>query len=421
MCKRKKKDEIIFANKFTYKDLTAMEEFLEIKQQEGLQLVKCTDSAMTFKKCEPSHSRYSCEIFRAANRPKFDEEYIAFCEESGWKFVTSDLNGLYIFKTDDENVTDIMTDDQMKFSIIAKSFGRRAVLTALVALAYIIFDNVLDFNLLEFYEIISNQLRLSKIIIMFMLAIICIINAITELSWLIKRKVELKKGERLRFNNSKDFEKSKLREGARIIIGFMISLIAVSLQYDHVSWSFLVYSALFLIPIFSMVGLMRKNSLLKKSAKKKMAMLIATSVAVVACALTVSFRVLPPIPDDTALAERIVAELDFEDDEYDADVDASRSRFAQHYDAGWRFKMQVSRLPKIKNKYLEYMIDYYGDVDSEYKMTKQKVGELEYYEFVSTEENYKYAIVAVIGDYVISFHSPAENAVEALQTIFETK
>lgn len=420
MCRKKKKknaDETIFSVNFTYQDLTAMEEFLEAKQQEGLQLVDYTSSLMKFKKCEPSESRYSCEIFLDRNRPDFDKDFVEMCESGGWKYICTDNAGLYIFKTDDENVTDIMTDDKMKLSLIAKSVGRSAILAALLALAYIAVYYFLSYGMLfKSHDIMSSSLLISSAVIMATMLLSRIVDVVAKVAWFIKRKLEVKQGKKLRFNNLNDFETSKLYQTIGFIIKSTFDLIIIVLLYDSFTWWIVVFLATLLIVILVTIFDGLKNKAIKKSLKKNTVILIVISVIIVACSFAVSRFVLAPIPDDTALAEKMATELELEDDE----IDVSKSRFAQYYDLGWEVKMYVSRFPKIKNSYFDYIMDFCGGDDDDYTMTQKEFGQLKCYEF-ENGENYKYAMVADFEDYVIYIRFPKDNTIEKLQTVLLNK
>ncbi|MCM1365594.1 MAG: DUF2812 domain-containing protein [Faecalibacterium sp.] len=418
MFKRNKKDEITYRTRFTYKDLTAMEEFLEEKQREGLQLVKYDSGIMTFEKCEPSDSRYSCEIFVDGDLFYPNKEFVQMCESGGWKYIADDDKGLYVFKTDDENVTDIMTDDKTKLSIIAKSHVLKSVGVAVGVIIYYVIKYCLDIN--EFFETWSNPVLISSRLTTIIMILLCAIYLIYQLSWLIKRKIELNNGEKLKFNNLRSFQNKWATIPTILLLWIAVETvfsIFICGEFDISVYVDLgAYAVLFII--FSCV-LFKRRSDTDKIVKVAEITTMAVSVVAIALSFLISFVALPPVPNETDLSEKIVSELDIDDE--DKEVYVSRTRFAQYYDNGWDFEMFVSRNSKLKDKYFSYMIDYYSDTDPKYTVSKNQLDDMIYYEFTNTEENYTYKLLAVKDDRVIAVGSPQENTAQIIYDALTSK
>ncbi|MCM1544222.1 MAG: DUF2812 domain-containing protein [Ruminococcus sp.] len=406
MCRKKKDDKITYAQEFTYKDLTAMEEFLEEKHREGLRLVKLDKDTMTFEKCEPSWVKYSCEIFANGDTFFVDREFVQMCEAGGWRFVAFDEKGLYVFKTYCKDTTDIMTDDKMKLSIIAKTLWRKAVFSMLGSLALYVIQIALWMHMMDFEDIVSSSDALAAIAMVPMILLSYIARLGGEFLWLIKRKAEVGRGEKLRFNNQADKDKYALYDAIEAIITCMLFLVMTMWFYNRISIfniiNILIVSLLIFIPYTAWN--MHKKKLISKSLKKKTAVFFAV-ISVMIVGLVCLPNLLPKVPDETTLAEKISAELDL-----DHEIDVSQSRLAQFYDAGWNFKMLVSRNQKIRNRFMQEKLDWFDDVGYSHESGEKTLGEMTYYEYIGAE----YAVVASAGDYVFVVHTEKDNAVQIL-------
>lgn len=403
MCRKKKKknaDETIFSVNFTYQDLTAMEEFLEAKQQEGLQLVDYTSSRMKFKKCEPSESRYSCEIFLDRNRPDFDKDFVEMCESGGWKYICTDNAGLYIFKTDDENVPDIMTDDKMKLSMVIKSVLSSQFWRSLALILWII-DDILE----EVLRTDLSRLNTSSITA-FPIYIVFIIDIVSIIIWIIKRKVEIKNGQKLTLNNLQQYEKKR---ATRIIIHSIgVSIMAwLSILFDMKIVGLIAFGVC-IIMLLCLFWENRKNIEISKADNQKCKRILAALIAATIGTAILSYVVLPPVEDETALAKQIISELSLEVE----DVTDYKNRINQLYDGGYAFEMLKCKIPFIRNRKAKKLIDEYQNYE-DVTIRKQTDENFEYYEF--GDENY--IVVAVVGDYVVHIHYPKGNTEQVLKNV----
>lgn len=74
--------------------LGAIKEFLENQAKEGYKLVKVEGSNYWFEEIEPCEIKYAVEIFNKASNydtipAKTTEEFIEFCREAGWNYISS--------------------------------------------------------------------------------------------------------------------------------------------------------------------------------------------------------------------------------------------------------------------------------------------------------------------------------------------
>ena len=101
---------------FYYTELPALTEYLEKQESEGYRLKKIENNMLVFEECEPRNFRYSAEIFKGSSY----KEFIESCTLEGWEHVATYNGELYIFRTQNPDAIDIMTDEKEKIKITAK-------------------------------------------------------------------------------------------------------------------------------------------------------------------------------------------------------------------------------------------------------------------------------------------------------------
>lgn len=430
MCRKKKNaDKTIFRVNFTYQDLTAMEEYLQAKQQEGLQLIKFDKNKMTFKPCEPSYSRYCCEAYKAPNRPKYDEEYIMLCEESGWEFVASDWNGIYIFKTNDEELPRVMTDDKMKLSIISKSFLSKRLIWLIVLAVFFFITLVirLDLNGPSYF---CDPYNCTDIV----WCVIATIELLKELfsisSWYSKRKREIKNGEPLTTNNLKEVEQRHTRVLIHnIVYAFLISIVdVVFIEFYWLPTIIFTY-----IAVVTVLDLRKSESAM--AVRKKVAVVLAVFSVLFYGTVAISAFILPKATENTQLIKsvssacgvsyedtqtlvlRCYEEYHFYDysdideqedtDEIDETDDESDS---YDYDDVPEIEIYRFSVPFMQELYVKGATDTFGDV-----ILKENSDECRLYE-IKYDGSDSSDCVAVIGEYVIQIDDYNENMVSKLKS-----
>lgn len=103
-------------------DLKTVETFLENMAADGYMFVSHDHQVFRFKRCEPVKLKFFVDIFH--NSRKLDDslgtmkdEYVTYCEECGWHFISNDGNMLF-FYTIDDNATPIQTDNELRLKLI---------------------------------------------------------------------------------------------------------------------------------------------------------------------------------------------------------------------------------------------------------------------------------------------------------------
>lgn len=117
---------------FYYTELSAIAEYFEKQELEGYRIKEFDRNVMIFEKCQPRKIRYCAEIFRGST----PDEFIESCALEGWEPVAVYNDELYIFRTQKNDVIDIMTDKKEKNKICAKRILRQPGIW--ISLVYVI-------------------------------------------------------------------------------------------------------------------------------------------------------------------------------------------------------------------------------------------------------------------------------------------
>lgn len=105
-------------------DLKAVESFLEEMAAQGLMFVKQSNMFFYFEECEPKKVKFYIDVFDKAST--FDtspdpstQEYIEYYKKCGWQYIFTNGKAQF-FYTEDESVTPIQTDDEIRLKLIHK-------------------------------------------------------------------------------------------------------------------------------------------------------------------------------------------------------------------------------------------------------------------------------------------------------------
>ncbi len=217
---KKNKDEIKEVFYFNYTDLTAIEEYLTLKEKEGLRLKEIDGEKMILTKAEPRENiRYCAEIYVGSS----GDDFLYSCKQEGWTHCGTYRGELYIFRTNQINATDIMTDEELKMKIIRKRVLLRPGNISyfmLIILKFLQFIMDLDMGL--------NESRIEYwlwwiIIGVFAYRPVCILS--DYLIWLVKAKGALRRGEKVKYLSHKGV---KIRNFVYSIVLLILSLGALA-------------------------------------------------------------------------------------------------------------------------------------------------------------------------------------------------
>ncbi|MGN1195849.1 MAG: DUF2812 domain-containing protein, partial [Acutalibacteraceae bacterium] len=214
---------------YDYTELTALEQYLENAEKEGLRLREFDRYKFYFEKCEPRTVRYSCVVFKDENRPDgLNKEFVELCKGAGWTLAAFDkkTDGLYIFRTSDKNADPIMTDDRQTLSFAARKTVRRNLFINLiypVICMLSIAENVWFDVGIDATSLFKSVNILNIMLLVFWVLSISIPTAFF-LDWYRKQKHRIANGERIGFF---DIRQAEMRYKVRNIIficGFVLML-----------------------------------------------------------------------------------------------------------------------------------------------------------------------------------------------------
>ncbi|MGN1443310.1 MAG: DUF2812 domain-containing protein, partial [Acutalibacteraceae bacterium] len=189
---------------YDYTELTALEQYLEKAEKQGLRLREFDRYKFYFEKCEPRTIRYSCVVFKDENAPDgLNKEFVELCKGAGWTLAAFDKNidEFYIFRTLDKNADPIMTDDRQTLSFAARKNVKRnlfinliyPVICMLSVAENIWFDAGLDATSL------FNSVNILNLMLLMLWALSISIPAAFYLDWYRKQKRRIDRGEKIKF------------------------------------------------------------------------------------------------------------------------------------------------------------------------------------------------------------------------------
>lgn len=203
----------LFSNR--YSDLTAMCERFEKMESEGWRLTSLGYLA-EYRRCEPGKARYSAELLDAiipagSGIPERFREYINLCEQTGW-FLVSHFGPLCIFRTENANAPDIISDPEEKLHIIKK-----AMMRVFISRMFVIPLLFMQFFLMIFFikspaVIATTQLLISQITFVLFFVGYFLLYDIQFLLWYRKAKRAVRDGRPIPYKDTKAVKRTMTRE-----------------------------------------------------------------------------------------------------------------------------------------------------------------------------------------------------------------
>lgn len=110
---------------FGYDSLDTLKHYLEDMAKQGWMFVEYTGMRLVFEPCEARELNFAVEIFDKTSQyatfcNEENLEYIEYCEQAGWHYISS-FGVLQFFYSEDLELTPIETDDRMKWESIWKA------------------------------------------------------------------------------------------------------------------------------------------------------------------------------------------------------------------------------------------------------------------------------------------------------------
>lgn len=131
---------------FVFYDTESVTAHLEDMAQKGWALADVTNPLWTYEEIPPEKRTYRTAFYPAnqvyaPNAPEKQEEYIAYCEQAGWHYVTN-WDNMLIFYTTAENPVPLETDEALRLEATHKAM-KRSWLSVHVVLGVLFLLNII--------------------------------------------------------------------------------------------------------------------------------------------------------------------------------------------------------------------------------------------------------------------------------------
>lgn len=412
---KKRKNEFRENQNFNYTELTALCEHLEIREREGKKLRRIDKYELTYDITEPRDIRYSAVIF---NKVLMHKDFVATCEQEGWEYVGSH-NELYVFRTQNPDATEIMTDESDYFKIVAKSYLKHPRFLGVNGfLFYILVSRF--FDLFTYNSTIAAKGFLMVDYLFLVVFLISIVFKITEyIEWYKKAKNAVRNNEKIPFANYKERTTKKI---SRVIV-YCFFGIAILCFWIYTSWGYIPTDWVLYVNLI-LLGLITVTSLydyVKIISRKKALVLTFISILIFVAGayfLTVNLDTAYNENPNILKEENIpVSVSDLKSNacwcENEID-DYSGTKFAQYYEIRSYCSMHeesiyydifISDNEKIKRNYIDKIIeDETTDDTSIVSYNPENSGWDEQYRLIYNDEITNYGF-AVKGNTVIYLHT----------------
>lgn len=224
---------------FRYTDLKTMCEYLEDMSEKGWALKSMSSFMVEFERIELRKVRYAVELLDTVSAysdeiSENEQEYIDMCEQAGWEFVCNKRQ-MYIFRTEDENAPEIVSDSEDKLHNIKTGMLKSYFLWWCIFLAWFLF--VLLSTVTTYWAIgsyIELSYRIMTVFILIILVLIIYVQILVFWRWSIKAKKALDNDNTIPYVN---LRKIKLRKWSVVFSIFLLAVYftgwIINLEYDE--------------------------------------------------------------------------------------------------------------------------------------------------------------------------------------------
>ncbi|MBR2316054.1 MAG: DUF2812 domain-containing protein [Clostridia bacterium] len=355
---KKNKNEFTEFFGFDYTELFAVAEYLQLQEERGFRLKEFRSHFWVFEKSEPKKIRYTAVLFRAKGTMS-RKEFIEMCECEGWEFVALYNDELYIFRTENENAVDIMTDEAEKLKIIAKrawlqpGFLGLSFYSLWFIFKFIFFKSDFD-PILE-----ASSYQITELLIAVYLLSIAAIRIFCYLFRVVRSKSRLSAGKDINFVNLRAANKKQSFFLAFEFVALMGVIIILSLldggyfQERAVYWIFAAILVVLILPEKRDIHSKGKSAILKRAG-----LCLFLSATVIAGTLgLIKYNEAKSVEASKALLNTEAFINSFSELEI-SHVSTEATGLAQLY----RFEINdievlVSDYPHIRRKYINKILD----------------------------------------------------------------
>lgn len=270
--------------KFSYTQLSAFEDYLSLKEKDGLRFTQIEGGKMFFEKATQREVKYSAVIFTGFS---MREEFVEACEEQGWEFVSSYCDELYIFRTQMPEVQKIITDEKEYFKTVAKKaflqpgFLKISLWTLFLLLTTVVFRSPYD-------GIIATNIEDCAILMFIIFGLLqTAARVIHFIKWYMKNKCQLDETSKIIFDSGEKAEKLSQKWDIANVIQLVIILAAIVVLgagFCDITVYCWVCAVFIVISLFDVV----KNVIGKANKKKFYVAFAVVSAVVIACVFGVT-------------------------------------------------------------------------------------------------------------------------------------
>ncbi|MBQ8228759.1 MAG: DUF2812 domain-containing protein [Clostridia bacterium] len=272
------KEEMVF----NYTELTAIEQYLTQKEKDGLKLQKIENGRFYFLKSDHRKIRYSAVIFTGHS---VKNDFITTCENQGWEFVCSYLDEMYIFRTQNSDAVEIMTDEKENFKTVAKrAFLQPGYITFSFYALFLLFKVIFFRN--HFEGIIATDAEDCTVLMFVLLSFLqTAIKLLHFACWYQKSRKLINENKKIPFSDLKKAEKTaKIWNIINLAYPVLLLLTAlfVGSGYSDITAVCWVCGIIFIINLFILLNEEAK----KTKNKRKYAVFAFASLLAVLCIFT---------------------------------------------------------------------------------------------------------------------------------------
>ncbi len=264
------KEEMVFY----YTELTAIEKYLTQKEKTGLKLQKIENGRFHFLKSEQRKIKYSAVIFTGYS---VKNDFIATCENQGWEFVCSYLDELYIFRTQNSDAAEIMTDEKENFKTVAKrAFLQPGYITFSFYALFLLFRVIFFRN--HFEGIIATDTEDCAVLMLVLFSFLqTVIKLLHFACWYCKSRRAIKENKKIPFSDLNKAEKTaKIWNVINLVhpVLLLITALFVGSGYSDITVICWVCGIIFIINLFALMN----NEARKTENKRKYAVFAVASL-----------------------------------------------------------------------------------------------------------------------------------------------
>lgn len=270
--------------KFSYTQLSAFEDYLSLKEKDGLRFTQIEGGKMLFEKATQREVKYSAVIFTGFS---MREEFVEACEEQGWEFVSSYCDELYIFRTQMPEAQKIITDEKEYFKTVAKKaflqpgFLKISLWTLFLLLTTVVFRSPYD-------GIIATNIEDCAILMFIIFGLLqTAARVIHFIKWYMKNKRQLDETSKIIFDSGEKAKKLSQKWDIANVIQLVIilaAIVALGAGFCDITVYCWVCAVFIVISLFDVL----KNTIGKANKKKFYMAFAVVSAVVIACVFGVT-------------------------------------------------------------------------------------------------------------------------------------